>query len=80
MSGGDQSSVGLGVAQQTDHARDIEQSVESENDLPGVDEFMIPDGDQYSLMSKRLKPTRIYQVAEALGLTTVNSTAEALRR
>ena len=56
MSGGGQVSVDLEVAQQTDHARDMEQPVESENDLLGVDEFVIPDGDQYSLVSKRLKP------------------------
>ena len=53
--------------------------MESEDDLPGVDEFVIPDGDQYSLMSKRLKPARIHQVAEAPGLPTVSSTAEARR-
>ena len=64
------------MAQQTDHARDIEQPVESEDDLP---EFVIPDGEQYSLMSKRLKPAHIHQVAEALGLSTVSSTAEARR-
>ena len=67
------------MAQQTDHARDMEQPVESENDRPEVDEVVIPDGDQYSLMSKRLKPARIQQIAEALGLPTVSSTAEARR-
>ena len=79
MSGGDQISVDLKVEQQTDHTRDIEQPVESENDLSGVDEFVISDGDQYSLMSKRLKPACIHQVVEALGLPTVSSTAEARR-
>ena len=68
MSGGDKISADLEAAQQTDHARDVEQPMESEDDQPGVDEFVIPDGDQYSLMSKRLKPARIHQVAEALGL------------
>lgn len=57
----------------------MEQQVESENDLPGVDEFVISDGDQYSLMSKSLKPARIQQIAEALGLPTVSSTVEARR-
>ena len=49
MSGGDKISVDLEVVQQTDHARDIEQPLESEDDLPGVDEFVIPDGNQYIL-------------------------------
>ena len=77
MSGGEKISVDLEVVQQTDRTRDIEQPMESEDDLPGVDEFVIPDGDQYSLMSKRLKPARIHQVVEALGLPTLSSTTEA---
>ena len=46
----------------------MEQQVESDN-LPEqeVDEFVISDGDQYSLMSKRVKPARTQQIAEALG-------------
>ena len=80
MSGGDKISADLEAAQQTDHARDVEQPVESEDDLPGVDEFVIPDGDQYSLMSKRLKPACIHQVAEALGLPTVLPPRQDVRR
>lgn len=58
------------------HARDVGQQREGENGLPNSDEFVIPDGEQYSLCSKRLKASRIQQIAEALDLSTGNSTAE----
>ena len=78
MSEGEEVSADLlEPTEQIGHARDIEQPMETENYPPRIEEFRIPDGEQYSLISKRLKPSRIQQIAEALGLPTVSSTAEA---
>ena len=44
-----------GLMEATVHARDVGQQREGENGLPNSDEFVIPDGEQYSLCSKRLK-------------------------
>ena len=76
MSGGEQFLVDLELTEQTSHTRDVEQLIESENELAGIDESVIPEGEQYSLMSKRLKASRIQQIAEVLSLPTGGSTAE----
>ena len=63
----------------TIHARDVWRQREGENELPNSDEFVIPDGEQYSLCSKRLKAARIQQIAEALVISTGSSTVETRR-
>ena len=75
MSGEEQFLADIELTQQGSHARGMEEL--SENDPPEIDEFEIPEGEQYSLVSKRLKAVRIQQIAEALDLPTRSSTAEA---
>ena len=75
MSGEEQFSADIKLTQQGSHAHGMEEL--SENDPPEIDEFEIPEGEQYSLVSKRLKAVRIQQIAEALDLPTRSLTAEA---
>ena len=57
MSGEEQFSADIELTQQGSHAHGMEEL--SENDPPEIDEFEIPEGEQYSLVSKRLKAVRI---------------------
>jgi len=76
MSRGEQFLVDLELTEQISHTHDVEQPIESKNELAEIDEPVIPEGEQYSLMSKRLKVSRIQQIAEVLSLPTGGSNTE----